>query len=154
MRSGAMFAETIGLGMLMSFFMSETIGLAAGGIVVPGYIALSLNSPFRVAATIGVALAVYLVLRILANWMLLYGRRLLVLGILLGYLIGSVTKLAPPLHLGRAQIDLATIGYVIPGLIAYWMERQGVIQTIATMLVAGVLTRLVVTVISGGEMQL
>ncbi|MFB0509655.1 MAG: poly-gamma-glutamate biosynthesis protein PgsC, partial [bacterium] len=27
----------------MSFFMTETIGLAAGGIVVPGYIALLLH---------------------------------------------------------------------------------------------------------------
>jgi hypothetical protein len=48
------------------------------------------------------------------------------------------------------KLDLATVGYVIPGLIAYWMNRQGVIETISTMMVAAVLARLLVTVISGG----
>ena len=147
-----MLIETIGLGMLMSFFMSETIGLAAGGIVVPGYIAMTLHQPFRVVGTIAIALVVYLIIRVLSNWMLLFGRRQLVLGVLLGYLIGFVTKVMPPIHLGQTSLDISTIGFVIPGLIAYWMGRQGVVQTISTLLVAGVLARLIITVISGGEM--
>jgi poly-gamma-glutamate biosynthesis protein PgsC/CapC len=138
--------------MLMSFFMSETIGLAAGGIVVPGYIAMTLHQPFRVVGTIAIALVVYLIIRVLSNWMLLFGRRQLVLGVLLGYLIGFVTKVMPPIHLGQTSLDISTIGFVIPGLIAYWMGRQGVVQTISTLLVAGVLARLIITVISGGEM--
>ena len=146
-----MLIETIGLGMLMSFFLSETIGLAAGGIVVPGYIALTLHEPFRVAATIAIALVVYLIVKVISNWMLIYGRRQLVLGVLLGYLIGYVTKILPPIRLNQMHIDVATIGYVIPGLIAYWMARQGVVQTVSVLLVAGVLTRLIITVISGGE---
>jgi len=143
--------ETIGLGMLVSFFMSETIGLAAGGIVVPGYIAMTLHQPFRVAGTIAIALVVYLSVRLLSNWILLYGRRQLVLGVLLGYLLGYVTKVVPSLHLGQMRLDIATIGFVIPGLIAYWMARQGIVETISTLLIAGVLARLVITVISGGE---
>jgi poly-gamma-glutamate biosynthesis protein PgsC/CapC len=137
--------------MLVSFFMSETIGLAAGGIVVPGYIALTLHQPFRVAGTIAIALVVYLIVRLLSNRILLYGRRQLVLGVLLGYLIGNVTKVVPPLHVGQMRLDIATIGFVIPGLIAYWMARQGIVETISTLLIAGVLARLVITVISGGE---
>jgi len=143
--------ETIGLGMLMSFFMSETIGLAAGGIVVPGYIAMTLHEPFRVAATILIALIVYLIVRLLSNWMLIYGRRQLILGVLLGYLIGYVTKVMPPIQLNQMHVDIATIGFVIPGLIAYWMARQGIIETISTLLIAGVLARLIITVISGGD---
>lgn len=137
--------------MLMSFFMSETIGLAAGGIVVPGYIAMTLHEPFRVIGTIAIALVVYLIIRVLSSWMLLFGRRQLVLGVLLGYLIGYATKVMPPIHLGQTALDISTIGFVIPGLIAYWMGRQGVVETISTLLVAGVLARLIITVISGGE---
>ena len=137
--------------MLMSFFMSETIGLAAGGIVVPGYIAMTLHEPFRVAGTIAIALIVYLIIRLLSNYMLLFGRRQLVLGVLLGYLIGYVTKVTPPIHLGSLHLDVATIGFVIPGLIAYWMARQGVLETISTLLIAGVLARLIITVVSHGE---
>ena len=147
-----MLIETVGLGMLVSFLMSETIGLAAGGIVVPGYIAMTLHEPFRVASTLVIAIIVYLIIKLLSNWMLLYGRRQLVLGVLLGYLIGYVTKVMPPVPLGHMSVDIATIGFVVPGLIAYWMTRQGVIETVSTLLVAGVLVRLIITVISGGEL--
>ncbi len=136
--------------MLISFFLTETIGLAAGGIVVPGYIALSLNEPFRAVATVVVALVTYLIIKILSRFMLVFGRRMLLLGILVGYLLGYVTKIAPPLRLDTVRLDLSVIGYVIPGLVAYWMNRQGVVETLSTMLIAAVLTRLLITVVSGG----
>ncbi|MGB9741679.1 MAG: poly-gamma-glutamate biosynthesis protein PgsC [candidate division WOR-3 bacterium] len=146
-----MIIETIGLGMLISFFLTETVGLAAGGIVVPGYIALTLGEPVRVAATVIVALITYLIIKALSMVMLVFGRRMLLLGILVGYLLGYLTKLFPPLALSSLRLDLSVIGYVIPGLIAYWMNRQGVIETISVMLLAAVLTRLVIIVISGGS---
>lgn len=145
-----MIVETIGLGMLISFFLTETVGLAAGGIVVPGYIALSLNEPSRLFATVAVAVVTYLIIKILSRFMLIYGRRALLLSVLVGYLLGFVTKVASPLNLSSGRIDLSVIGYVIPGLIAYWMNRQGVVETLATMVIAAVLTRLLITAISGG----
>lgn len=145
-----MIVETIGLGMLISFFLTETIGLAAGGIVVPGYIALSLNEPVRLFATVAVAVVTYLIIKILNRFMLLYGRRTLLLGVLVGYFLGFVTKVASPLSLRWGRIDLSVIGYVVPGLIAYWMNRQGILETLAAMVIAAVLTRLLITAISGG----
>ncbi len=142
--------ETIGIGMLASFFLVETVGLAAGGIVVPGYFALLLHDPVRIVSTLAVALATWLVLRLLARFMLVYGRRMLVLGILIGYLLGYVTRIVPTWTVDTLRVNIGVIGYVIPGLVAYWMERQGVVQTIASLLVAAVLTRLIVTVISWG----
>jgi poly-gamma-glutamate biosynthesis protein PgsC/CapC len=136
--------------MLLSFFLTETVGLAAGGIVVPGYIALSLNEPVRLLATVVVAFVTYLLLKFLSRFMLLFGRRTLLLGVLIGYLLGYATKIVPPLSLNSGRVDLSVIGYVIPGLIAYWMSRQGIVETVSTMVVAAVLTRLIVTVISGG----
>ena len=53
--------------MIMSFFLGETIGLAAGGIVVPGYIAMTLHQPARVVSTLAIALVVYLIIRLLSN---------------------------------------------------------------------------------------
>ena len=49
--------EAIGLGLLISLFFSETLGLAAGGMVVPGYVALMLHHPLRILGTVGVSLA-------------------------------------------------------------------------------------------------
>jgi gamma-polyglutamate biosynthesis protein CapC len=146
-----MVVETIGLGMLASFFLTETVGLAAGGIVVPGYFALTLNEPVRVVATILVALVTFLIIKLLSKVMLVYGRRMLLLGILVGYLLGYVTKIVPPLSIAGLHLDVSVIGYVIPGLMAYWMNRQGIVETISTMLIAAVLTRLIITTISGGS---
>lgn len=145
-----MVIETIGLGMVASFVLTETVGLAAGGIVVPGYFALALSEPWRVAGTLAVALVVFGLLKLLDRFVLLYGRRLMLLAVLLGYVLGYLTRVIPPLHFGDGQFDLSIIGFVIPGLVAYWMHRQGVVETLATLAVTAVLTRLVVTVISGG----
>jgi poly-gamma-glutamate biosynthesis protein PgsC/CapC len=146
-----MVVETIGLGMLASFFLTETVGLAAGGIVVPGYFALTLNEPLRVVATILVALVTFLIIKLLSKVMLVYGRRMMLLGILVGYLLGYITKVVPPLSIASLHLDVSVVGYVIPGLLAYWMNRQGIVETVSTMLIAAVLTRLIITTVSGGS---
>ena len=46
----------ITLGLVFSLLSYEVFGLAAGGIVVPGYIALQLSHPDRLAGIIGVSL--------------------------------------------------------------------------------------------------
>jgi poly-gamma-glutamate biosynthesis protein PgsC/CapC len=142
--------ETIGLGMLASFFLTETVGLAAGGIVVPGYFALTLPEPARVAMTVLVALVTFAIVKLLSRVMLIYGRRMLLLGILVGYVLGYLTRIAPSLTIERLHLDIGVIGYVIPGLVAYWMSRQGVVETVSTLLIAAVVTRLVITTVSGG----
>lgn len=147
-----MVVEAIGLGMIASFVMTEAVGLAAGGIVVPGYFAIALGEPQRVVATLIVALAVYLISRVMSNWMLLHGRRLLIFSVLLGYLLGYATRFVPAIWIETKRIELQAIGYAIPGLVAYWMGRQGVLETVSTLLVAAVLTRLVVIVLSGGTL--
>lgn len=145
-----MVIETIGLGMIASFVLTEAVGLAAGGIVVPGYIALALPEPLRLLATVLVALATYFIIKLVSLVALVHGRRMMLLGVLVGYVLGYVTKIAPPLALDGVRLDVSVIGYVIPGLVAYWMHRQGVVETLATMSLAAVLTRLVMTVVSGG----
>ena len=45
------------------------------------------------------------------------------------------------------------IGYVIPGLIAIWMDRQGVIETLAALITSSVVVRLVLMLVFGVEMQ-
>ena len=47
---------TIGLGIILSLVLSETLGVTAGGIIVPGYIALYLHQPFQVVVTLLVAI--------------------------------------------------------------------------------------------------
>jgi formate-dependent nitrite reductase membrane component NrfD len=51
-------------------------------------------------------------------------------------------------------VELQTIGLIIPGLIANWMERQGVVKTISTMIIAAIMIRLILMIITGGEVFL
>ncbi len=50
-------AEAIGLGLVASLLFTEAIGFAAGGFVVPGYIALYLDRPYQLLGTVLAALA-------------------------------------------------------------------------------------------------
>jgi poly-gamma-glutamate biosynthesis protein PgsC/CapC len=146
--------ETIGLGMVASLFLTEAIGLAAGGIVVPGYIALYLLQPLRIIGTVLIGIVTYLITKFIGKYILLFGRRLLALCVLLGYLLGFVVRLFPPVVFSDMKFDINVIGYVIPGLLAYWMHRQGIIETLMAMTVAAILTRLIIIVISGGMVSI
>jgi hypothetical protein len=42
---------TIGLGIAFSLILSETLGVTAGGVIVPGYIALYLHQPDQILMT-------------------------------------------------------------------------------------------------------
>lgn len=142
---------TIGLGVLCSLLFHEVLGAAAGGIVVPGYIALYLHDPARIAATLGVAFMAYLGIRLIARFMFVYGRRRLVIAVLLGFIFGHLSREFLVREHIATTFSLEAIGYIIPGLIANWFERQGVVKTISAMLIAAPLVRIFVILLSGGE---
>lgn len=145
-------AEAIGLGLVASLLFTEAIGFAAGGFVVPGYIALHLDRPLQVLGTILASLVTYACLKLAARFLLLYGRRSLVLAVLLGYVFGALTTRIPTFGLSELESGIAAIGFIIPGLLAYWMTRQGILQTLAAMGVAAVLVRLALIVLHGGSL--
>lgn len=137
----------IGIGLVISLLFSELFGLAAGGMVVPGYIALFLSQPLSVALTIAAGFLTFAVVHALASVVIIYGRRRTVLMILVGYLIGVLVRsIASPIGFAPGA-EMSVIGYIIPGLIAIWMDRQGTVETVSTMLSAAVVVRLVLLLV-------
>ena len=147
-----MVEEAIGLGLVMSLIFSETLGLAAGGMVVPGYVALLIHEPLRLLGTIVVSLATLAVLKLISRYALVYGRRRIVVAVLCGFIFGALSRHFLVLQVRGGTLEFQTIGYVIPGLIANWMERQGVIQTLCVMVSTAVLVRLGLMLMGGGEL--
>jgi poly-gamma-glutamate biosynthesis protein PgsC/CapC len=151
-----MIYQSIGLGLVVSLVFTEILGLAAGGLVVPGYIALYLDQPLRVLGTVVAALLTYGLIRVLGNFILLYGRRTLVFCVLGGFLFGYLTRYLlvfnAAVGVGLDADLLQSIGYIIPGLIAYWMMRQGITETLCTMIMAAFIVRLALVVASGGRL--
>jgi poly-gamma-glutamate biosynthesis protein PgsC/CapC len=143
--------QAIGLGLVISLIFSETLGLAAGGMVVPGYLALMMHAPFRIGGTVLAALATYVAMRLLSRVALVYGRRRIVIAVLIGFVFGGLSRALFPLTLQDTPLDLRAIGFVIPGLMANWMERQGTVATLLVMTTAAVLVRLLLILLNGGE---
>ncbi len=63
----------LGLGIVLSLVLTETLGVTAGGLIVPGYIALYLHDPLRVIGTFAVSLIVFGIVRLLSFRMLIFG---------------------------------------------------------------------------------
>ena len=134
----------IGIGMVLSLLATETLGVTAGGIIVPGYIAMHLDSPSRLIVTFGISIITFLIIKLLGNFILIYGKRRLVLALLIGFLLGYLTRLDNKLVSDLTNMDFMVIGNIIPGLIANWMDRQGVLRTICTVLITASVTKLLI----------
>ena len=132
----------IGIGMVLSLFLTETLGVTAGGIIVPGYIAMNLDDPYRIMITFSISIIVFLIIKFLSKFILIYGKRRLVLALLLGFLLGYFTRYENNIINNLMGIDLIVIGNIIPGLIANWMDRQGIVRTICTVLITSGVTKL------------
>ena len=136
----------IGLGMVISLFLTETLGIMAGGIIVPGYFALYLHNPIKILLTLFISLVAYLCVLYLSRIMLIYGRRRLILSLLIGFFIGYVLRIIMDtynIYIIINNFELSYIGYIIPGLIASWMDRQGVIRTISVILIVSSIVNLI-----------
>ena len=139
---------SIGLGIILSLVLSETLGVTAGGIIVPGYISLYLHQPVQVMVTFLVSILVWAIIQGMGRVMFLYGKRRIVLALILGFFFGYISRnfIFVPEDIG----SVAVIGNIIPGLIASWMDRQGAVRTISVIMIIAVLTRLIIILISGG----
>ena len=138
----------IGIGMVLSLFLTETLGVTAGGIIVPGYIALNLESPERLVITFGISIITFLLIKLLSQYIMVYGKRRLVLALLIGFLLGYLSRSENIITAGLGTTDFIVIGNIIPGLIANWMDRQGVLRTISTVLITAGITKLCIMTIS------
>ena len=146
-----MIEQAIGLGLVISLIFSETLGLAAGGMVVPGYIALGVHEPLRLLGTILVSLLTLATLKLRSRYALIFGRRRIVVAVLVGFTYGALSRELLVFHMREGTIELQTIGFIIPGLIANWMDRQGVTQTLCVMISTAVLVRLLLMILNGGD---
>jgi poly-gamma-glutamate biosynthesis protein PgsC/CapC len=171
-------ALAIGVGLLLTLLVTEAFGIAAGGLVVPGYMALKLMQPINFVLTILVALATFAIIRVLSSFTIIYGRRMTGITILTAYVIGALLELAigggvafqlAPAGAELVQgdsgtdslnqqlgapvfVELGVIGYIIPGLIALWFNRQGIMQTLSALIITSVLVRLTLIVLAPDAM--
>ncbi len=128
------------LSILLSFLSHEFLGLYTGGLISGGYLALYLHQPLRLLSTYLAALAVYFIVKGFSRHLIIFGNRRYMAAILTGlvvhYAFTWLLPMLPPL-----SQDVRLIGYIIPGLIANDMLRQGVIKTTLASLLSAAMVR-------------
>ncbi len=128
-----MLKTAIALSIILGFLSQEFLGLASGGLVSAGYLAYYFNSPYRIISTLALAVAVYFSVKLLEQFLFIYGRRRFALCVLLGILYAWILSKG-----SFFNIDLRAIGYVVPGLIANDMLKQGIFKTLMVLLIIGI----------------
>lgn len=133
----------LAFGIIISMLVYERWRLTGGAAVVAGYLGLFVDRPLYILTTVGMAVvAFYIVDRVVARRMFLYGRRrvvvMVIIGLFLQLLSGAVAYL---LNKDLTWLNgLYGVGYVLPGLIAQDIERQGASKTVLTVLGVSFLT--------------
>lgn len=136
------------IGVLVALLFEEFTDLRPGGIIVPGFLALSLQDPVRIAATLSISLVTVLITIGVGRLVLLYGQRRFAFNLLTGATLKAfLVWILPAFFL--LSPGLLVIGYVIPGIIAECCQRQGIGPTLLATLAATGITGLVLLVMGG-----
>ena len=136
-----MLFSTVALSVILSFLVTELTGLLTGGMVSAGYLAFYFSEPMRILSTFLLSALIALILRLSSEFLILYGRRRFMLSILLSILFVYALEKAYFI-MSPLSLDLRVIGYIIPGLIANDMEKQGIIRTSLALIIVIALVKL------------
>jgi len=144
-----MITESLLIGLIAGWLFYEFAGLSPGGIITPGYFALFVDKPERIIMTLVIALLVWVIIKYLSAHLVLYGKRKFLLTVLMGFLIKLIieTYIQP---VSELPFELASVGYVIPGLIANEMSKQKPVKTISALGAVTVFVYLILMLIKGG----
>lgn len=143
---------SVGFGLVVSLMFTELFGLAAGGMVVPGYIALYLTKPLHVLTTVAAGLATFFIVHALSSVVIIFGRRRTVMMILVGYMLGMGIRTLLGGTVTPDADGFTVIGFIIPGLIGIWIDRQGMVETLTSLLIASTVVRLLLILFLGKEL--
>lgn len=141
-----MLQEIFFIGLVIGFIYYEIFGISPGGVIAPAYFVLYIDQPLKIVITIVISLIVWFILKILSDHFIVFGRRRLLIALLLGFTFKLIiTSLIQPI--AAFNFDLQSIGYIIPGLIANEYGRQGIVPTVSSIGIVMVLTYLVLVII-------
>ena len=134
-----MLIESIAIGLVYGFLFYEWLGLVAGGLIAPGYVAMSFDDPIALGVCLLCSLLTMVIVKYLSRFTILFGRRRFIVCVLLAFFLEWIfAELIMDHNFSQGRMDV--IGYVIPGLLSNEMLRQGVGVTLLLLLVLSSLT--------------
>lgn len=120
----------ISLGLMFSLICYLVTNLSPGGMITPGWLAVILiEDATRMAMILGVVIVTYFLMRGVQRIVILYGKRLFAAVVLLGVFL-QITIFLFLLNDYPLLFARETLGFIVPGLIAYQLIRQPIIPTL------------------------
>ncbi len=135
--------ESIGIGVVLSIFLSELVGISAAGIIVPGYFAYYMNQPVHLSIILMATIYTFLLERLILRMTILYGKRLMALNILASFIFVYVIENFVYWFGFPLPIIMDTIGYFIPALIVIFIGANGFWNTILSLSLLTLLVRII-----------
>lgn len=147
-----MVEAAIGISLVLNYLLREHLGVISGGFVVPAYLSIYAHNPAKIIGTFLIGTLTYFTLRLFRKVMYLIERRKLMLCLLIGFAYNLVSYKALGLleyHTSFQALEFSVIGNIVPGIIAYWMEEQGPVRTLAVVCINSMLTSLIIMLLFG-----
>lgn len=121
---------SISLGLLFALICYLVTNLSPGGMITPGWLSLTIfEDVTRLLLILAVVAAVYFLTKGVQKVVILYGKRLFASVVLLGVFL-QMTVFLFVLSDYPFLFTQETLGFIVPGLIAYQLIRQPIVATL------------------------
>ena len=124
--------ELFFIGLAITLVFIALTGYYPGGIIVPAYLVLFVDQPLRLIGTLVIAFMAWGLYRLASRYLILFGKRRFVFLILSGAIGAFVLSYILP-QFFPGSVELKVIGWVIPGLMASQLEKQGPLITLSAL---------------------
>ncbi|MBT4399350.1 MAG: poly-gamma-glutamate biosynthesis protein PgsC [Bacteroidetes bacterium] len=124
--------ELFFIGLAITLVFISLTGYYPGGIIVPAYLVLFVDQPLRLIGTLVIAFMAWGLYRLASRYLILFGKRRFVFLILSGAIGAFVLSYILP-QFFPGSVELKVIGWVIPGLMASQLEKQGPLITLSAL---------------------
>lgn len=136
------------IGLVISLLIEEYLGINAGGMIVPGYLAMVCDDIPQLLLIFAVSFVIYLIVNfVLPHFVILFGKRKFCATLIVGVIIKLILEMFFPM-LPFATIAFRGIGVITPSLIANSYAKQGIRYTVPAVLGASYLTFGILTLIT------
>ncbi|MFM9591818.1 poly-gamma-glutamate biosynthesis protein PgsC/CapC [Streptomyces scabiei] len=122
----------IALGLVFSLVCYLTTNLSPGGMITPGWVALTLITDVQLAGlTAVVAALTFFTTKLMQRHVILYGKRLFAAVVLCAVLLQTTVMLVLS-HEFPLLYTSQTLGFIVPGLVSYQLVRQPLAATLVS----------------------
>ena len=136
------------IGLVISLLIEEYLGINAGGMIVPGYLAMVCDDIPQLLLIFAVSFVIYLIVNfVLPHFVILFGKRKFCATLIVGVIIKLLLEMFFPM-LPFATIAFRGLGVITPSLIANSYAKQGIRYTVPAVLGASYLTFGILTLIT------